>query len=159
GDPGMKATLTLRGRRFLLPGIVSVIAACVLTFAAFGLPQAPKAAEPLTKAQLDFFEGKIRPIFANNCYKCHSPANGAPMSGLELDWKGGWEQGGLSGPAIVPGDPEKSLIIHAVRYTDPELQMPPNNAKLSTDQVNDLVAWVRMGAPDPRTTRPSGNGV
>ena len=154
----MKSTPGFR-RRSLLLIASGLVASSLVGFAVFGLPQSPKAAEPLTKAQLDFFEGKIRPIFANNCYKCHSPANGAPMSGLELDWKGGWLQGGLSGPAIIPGDPEKSLLIHAVRYTDPELQMPPNNAKLTTDQVNDLVAWVRMGAPDPRTTRPSGNGA
>ena len=114
---------------------------------------------PPTKAQLDFFESKIRPIFVNNCYKCHSPANGAPRNGLELDWKGGWEEGGTYGPAIIPGDPDKSLLIQAVRYADENLQMPPNNAKLSTEQVNDLVAWVRMGAPDPRTTRPAGNGA
>src|SRR5207247_1553956 len=65
------------------------------------------AAEP-TKAQLDFFESKIRPIFADNCYKCHSPAKGKVKGELELDWKGGWEKGGEHGPAIVPGDPEKS---------------------------------------------------
>ena len=77
---------------------------------------------------------------------------------MELDWKGGWEKGGSYGPAIVPGDPEKSLLIQAVRYTDSGLQMPPDG-KLSTSQVNDLVAWVRMGAPDPRTARPAGNAV
>src|SRR5262247_1093542 len=129
----MNANLRLRSRRTLILGISSLLAFSFLTLAGFGLPQAPKAAEPLTKAQVDFFEGKIRPIFANNCYKCHSPANGAPMSGLELDWKGGWEQGGLSGPAIMPGNPDKSLLILAVRYSDPELQMPPNNARLSTE--------------------------
>jgi hypothetical protein len=67
--------------------------------------------------------------------------------------------GGLEGPAIVPGDPDKSLVIQAVRYADPTLKMPPT-AKLSNDQINDLVSWVRMGAPDPRATRPtSANGV
>src|SRR4030095_3108689 len=132
----MKPNGGLRSR-YSIVAVSTLIATCLLTFAVFGLPQAPKAAEPLTKAQLDFFEGKIRPIFANNCYKCHSPANGTPMSGLELDWKGGWEQGGLSGPAIIPGNPDKSLLILAVRYSDPELQMPPNNARLSTEQVND----------------------
>ncbi|HKS36116.1 MAG TPA: c-type cytochrome domain-containing protein, partial [Verrucomicrobiae bacterium] len=112
------------------------------------------AAEP-TKAQLDFFENKIRPIFAENCSKCHSPAKGKIKGELELDWKGGWEKGGEKGPAIVPGDPEKSLLIKAVRYTDPDLQMPPKGEKLSETQVNDLVAWVKMGAPDPRTARPA----
>src|SRR5215468_1502067 len=91
------------------------------------------AAEP-TKAQLDFFESKVRPIFADNCYKCHSPAKGKIKGGLELDWKGGWEKGGDSGASIVPGDPEKSLMIKAIRYTDPDLQMPPKGEKLSDTQ-------------------------
>jgi hypothetical protein len=112
------------------------------------------AAEP-AKAQLDFFENKVRPIFTDNCYKCHNPAKGKVKANLELDWKGGWEKGGDAGPAVVPGDPEKSLLIKAVRYTDPDLQMPPKGEKLSDAQINDLIAWVRMGAPDPRTTRPS----
>jgi len=153
----VKSTARFQSRRRLLLIISTLIATSCLAIAVFGLPQAPKPAEPLTKAQLDFFEGKIRPIFANNCYKCHSPSNGAPMAGLELDWKGGWQQGGSSGPAIIPGNPDKSLLILAVRYSDQELQMPPNNARLSDDQVKDLVAWVRMGAPDPRATRPAGN--
>jgi hypothetical protein len=107
-----------------------------------------------TKDQLDFFESRIRPIFAGNCYQCHSGAVSPPKGGLELDWKGGWETGGDSGRAIVPGDPDKSLLIQAVRYTDPGLHMPPGG-KLSDAQINDLVTWVRMGAPDPRTSRPT----
>ncbi|HET9220425.1 MAG TPA: PSD1 and planctomycete cytochrome C domain-containing protein [Terriglobia bacterium] len=139
--------------------VFGVIGSCWLAMAIMAQPQTRTSSQPPTKAQLEFFESRIRPIFANNCYRCHSPANGNPRGGLELDWKGGWEKGGSEGPAIVPGDPEKSLVILAVRYTDPDLQMPPNNARLSDEQVNDLVSWVRMGAPDPRTTRPSGNGV
>src|SRR6266536_419129 len=112
------------------------------------------AAEP-TKVQLELFENKIRPIFAENCYKCHSPAKGKIKGGLELDWKGGWERGGENGPVILPGDPEQSPLIKAVRYIDPDLQMPPKGDKLSEAQISDLVAWVKMGAPDPRTTRPA----
>jgi mono/diheme cytochrome c family protein len=113
-----------------------------------------RAAEP-TKAQLDFFENKIRPIFTENCYKCHSPAKDKVKGGLELDWKGGWEKGGENGPVIVPGNPDRSPLIKAVRYTDPDLQMPPKGDKLSEAQISDLVAWVKMGAPDPRTVRPA----
>src|SRR6266571_917752 len=108
-----------------------------------------RASEP-TKAQLDFFENRIRPIFAENCYKCHNPAKGKIKGGLELDWKGGWEKGGENGPVIVPGNPEQSLLIKAVRYTDPDLQMPPKGDKLGDEQISDLVTWVKMGAPDPR---------
>jgi hypothetical protein len=131
-----------------------VAAICLLTLHASAFPQT----QPLTKDQLEFFESKIRPIFADNCYKCHSPSKGAPKAGLELDWKGGWQKGGGYGPVIIPGDPDKSELIQAVRYTDSNLQMPPEG-KLSTDQVNNLVTWVRMGAPDPRTTRPAGDVV
>ena len=150
-----------RNRRWTL-AIWSLAAICCVTLGVSARSQArgtgTASPQTLTKDQLDFFESKIRPIFADNCYKCHSPSKGIPKSGLELDWKGGWEKGGSYGPAIVPGDPDKSLLIQAVRYTDSGLQMPPDG-KLSTSQVNDLVAWVRMGAPDPRTTRPAGNAV
>ena len=75
--------------------------------------------DPLPPAQQQFFENKIRPIFAENCYRCHNPARGKVKGGLELDWKGGWEKGGDSGASVIlPGDPEKSLLIKAVRYTD-----------------------------------------
>ena len=115
--------------------------------------QLPAAEIP--KAQLDFFESKIRPLLAENCYKCHSPSQvqGKVKGGLELDWKGGWEKGGIDGEVIKPGDPEASLLIKAVRYGDPDLAMPPKT-QLSPEQVADLVRWVRMGAPDPRTERP-----
>ena len=58
-------------------------------------------------------------------------------------------KGGESGPVIVPGDPEKSRLIHAVRHTDSSLQMPPKEI-LPASQIGDLETWVRMGAPDPR---------
>jgi mono/diheme cytochrome c family protein len=151
--------LALRGRsgRAATTSVAIVVVAACWAAAVFAQQQPQnRAAAPaaLSKDQLDFFEQKIRPIFTNNCYKCHSPANGSPQGGLELDWKGGWEQGGNDGPVIVPGDPDKSLLIQAVRYTEQWLQMPPGG-KLSNDQINDLVRWVRMGAPDPRTTRPA----
>jgi cytochrome c553 len=108
-----------------------------------------QAAEP-TKAQIDFFENKIRPVLANNCYKCHSTSSEKVKGGLLLDSREALLKGGDTGAAIVPGDPEKSLLIKAVRYTDPDLQMPPKDKKLSDEQIADLAAWVKMGAPDPR---------
>ena len=59
-------------------------------------------------------------------------------------------KGGESGPALVPGEPERSLLIKAVRYSDENLQMPPKDKKLSADQIAALEQWVRLGAPDPR---------
>jgi mono/diheme cytochrome c family protein len=135
----------------LAHGVLAFVALIVLWRAA----QYPTLAAEPTKSQLDFFENKVRPIFAGNCYQCHSPAKGKVKGELELDWKGGWERGGENGPVIVPGDPEKSRLIRAVGYTDPDLQMPPKGDKLTEAQINDLVAWVKMGAPDPRTVRPA----
>ena len=118
--------------------------------AVLGCAVAVNAAEP-TKAQLDFFESKVRPVLADHCYKCHSAQADKVKGGLLLDSREGVLKGGETGPALVPGDPEKSLLIKAIRYTDPDLQMPPKDKKLSEQQVADLVTWVRMGAPDPRT--------
>ncbi|MBI3869713.1 MAG: PSD1 domain-containing protein [Verrucomicrobia bacterium] len=101
-------------------------------------------------SDLEFFEKRIRPIFAQHCYSCHSEAEGKVKGGLQLDWKGGWEKGGKTGPAIVPGNAEGSLLIKAVRYTDPDLQMPPKGERLSDDEVKALTQWVSIGAPDPR---------
>jgi hypothetical protein len=104
----------------------------------------------LTPAQTQFFESKIRPILADNCYKCHSQQAEKVKAGLLLDTREGVLKGGESGPVIVPGNPDKSLLMKAVRYTDPDLQMPPKGKKLSDTQIADLEAWVKMGAPDPR---------
>jgi mono/diheme cytochrome c family protein len=103
-----------------------------------------------TAAQVQFFENRVRPVLADNCYKCHSQQAEKVKGGLLLDTREGVLKGGESGPALVVGDPEKSLLIKAVRYADPELQMPPKGKKLSDAQIEDLVAWVKMGAPDPR---------
>src|ERR1041384_1667309 len=111
----------------------------------------------LSKADTEFFVSKIRPIFANNCYKCHSSEAPKLKGGLSLEFKETVLTGGDTGPAITPGDPEKSLLIKAVRYTDPDLQMPPKNKKLSGEQIALLEEWVKRGAPDSRlaTTSPA----
>ena len=100
--------------------------------------------------QIEFFETKIRPVFAENCYQCHSAKAEKIKGGLRVDSPEELIKGGGSGPALVPGDPDGSLLIKAVRYTDPDLQMPPKGKKLSDEQIADLEAWVKMGAPDPR---------
>jgi mono/diheme cytochrome c family protein len=117
------------------------------------------AAQPLTPAQDDFFENKIRPILINDCYNCHSQRAPKIRGGLTLDTREGWLKGGDTGPAIVPGDPEKSLLIKAVRYTDEDLQMPPNNKKLPDAEIASLVTWVKMGVPDPRVASTNGTNL
>jgi mono/diheme cytochrome c family protein len=121
------------------------------TLAILGVAAVSASAAELAKADLDFFETKIRPIFADTCYKCHNAADGKLKGGLALDTKEGWMKGGDTGPAIVPGSPEKSLLIKSIQYTDPDLQMPPKGEKLTDAQIAELVAWVKRGAPDPRT--------
>lgn len=100
---------------------------------------------------VEFFEKKIRPVLADNCYKCHSANAEKIKGGLKLDTRADMLKGGDTGPALVPGEVEKSLIIKAIRYTDDDLKMPPKNKKLSAEQIADLETWVKMGAPDPRT--------
>ena len=109
-----------------------------------------------TAEQVAFFESKIRPILADNCYKCHSLENGKSKGGLTLDTRDGVLKGGEVGPAIVPGDPAASPLLKAVRYADKDLQMPPSKegGKLQDDQIAALTEWVKMGAPDPRKETP-----
>src|SRR5687767_10597891 len=100
---------------------------------------------------IEFFEKRIRPVLAEHCYECHSATSKKVKGELLLDTRESVLKGGENGPAIVPGDPEKSLLIKAVRYADADLQMPPKDKKLTSSQIADLEAWVKMGAPDPRT--------
>lgn len=117
---------------------------------ALGLFSLPLSAATPTKSEIDFFENKIRPLLANKCYKCHSSKAEKIKGGLSVEFRESLLKGGDSGPAIVPGDLDKSLLIKAVRYTDTDLQMPPKGEKLSDTEIADLERWVQMGAPDPR---------
>jgi hypothetical protein len=106
-------------------------------------------AEP-SREGLEFFEKKIRPLLAESCYGCHSDRGKKPQGELRLDMMEWMLRGGTSGkPAVVPGDPEKSLLILAVRQTDTKLQMPPGE-KLTPEQIKDLEQWIKMGAPAPK---------
>jgi mono/diheme cytochrome c family protein len=104
---------------------------------------------PLTKQETDFFETKIRPIFAKNCYECHSVEQHKSKGGLVLDTRDGWMKGGKHGQAIIPGNPAKSFLIKAVNQVVPDYEMPPDD-KLKDDEIAALTEWVKMGAPDPR---------
>jgi hypothetical protein len=94
----------------------------------------------------EFFEKSIRPLFIEHCHECHSASSKKLKGGLKLDTREEVLKGGDSGPALVPGDPDKSLIIKAVRWSDPDMEMPPTN-KLKPEQIAALEKWVRMGAP------------
>jgi hypothetical protein len=102
-------------------------------------------AEP-TKEQVAFFENKVLPILSENCYKCHSQEQGKSKGGLTLDTHAALMKGGDNGAVVTPGDPAKSPLITAIKYLDPDLQMPPKGEKLKDDQVATLIEWVKMGA-------------
>jgi cytochrome c553 len=104
----------------------------------------------LTPEQVAFFESKIRPVLATKCASCHAQDAEKVRGGLLVDSRDGLLRGGDSGPAIVPGNPDESLLIQAIRYGDESLRMPPKG-KLSDEVVADFERWVKQGAPDPRT--------
>ena len=113
--------------------------------------------KPISSADLTFFETKIRPVLVDNCYKCHSKQADKVRGGFLLDTREAILHGGNTGPAIVPGKPDESLLIQAIRYKDEDLQMPPKGEKLTDQQIADLTEWVRRGAPDPRTLVAAGS--
>ena len=96
----------------------------------------------------DFFESRVRPVLVKHCQDCHGAKK--QEGGLRLDSRDAWMRGGDRGEAIIAGEPDKSLVIQAVRHHDPDLQMPPDNKKLTTAEIADLEAWVQRGAFDPR---------
>src|SRR5262245_52202885 len=115
--------------------------------------QAPTLAARGERESVDFFEMRVRPVLVEHCYKCHSVESKKRKGDLWLDSRVGILEGGKSGPALVPGDPEKSRLIEAIRYRNPDLQMPPDHP-LPPAVVADFEAWIRMGAPDPRVKDP-----
>jgi hypothetical protein len=105
------------------------------------------AAEPAESAE--FFEKRIRPVLSEQCYKCHSSTSEKLKGGLMLDSREAVLKGGDTGPAITSGDPEKSLLVEAIRWKNSDMQMPPKKA-LAPQQIADIEAWVKAGAPWPQ---------
>jgi hypothetical protein len=105
---------------------------------------------------IDFFEKRIRPLLVDNCYNCHS-ANTNSQGGLRVDDRKGLVQGGGRGPAVVPGDADKSLLIQAVRQTHAQVKMPPKK-RLSEEQIADLIQWIKDGAAWPPARIPPAIG-
>jgi hypothetical protein len=115
---------------------------------ALGILGASGAAAAAADGGLDLFEKRVRPLLVEHCYECHSAGKKA-RGGLLVDSRAALLRGGDSGPALVPGAPEASLLVKAVKYIHEDLQMPPKH-KLEPEEVAALEAWVRLGAPDPR---------
>ena len=108
----------------------------------------PSPAGKASAAQEEFFEAKIRPVLADNCFHCHGEDK--HKGGLRLDVRAAMLKGGETGPAVVPGKPDESPLIEAIRY-DGAVQMPPKK-KLKADEIAALSDWVKAGAvwPEPR---------
>jgi hypothetical protein len=124
-------------------------------FAAPEKTAAPKTPErAATAEQLAFFESKIRPVLVERCYECHATGEGKKLKGgLALDTREGTRKGGDTGPAVVPGDTKKSLLLEAIRYANKDIQMPPEKSggKLPESVIRDFDRWIQTGAADPRT--------
>src|SRR4051794_4342581 len=121
-----------------MPKFNALLAFLSVTTAAFATPE-----------DAEFFQKKVQPIFTEHCYKCHSHSADKIKGGLVVDSLSGLIAGGDTGPAVVPGNPGKSLLIEAVAYKNDDLQMPPKGKKLTDEQIAILTEWVNRGAPWP----------
>jgi hypothetical protein len=107
------------------------------------------AADDASRAAAAFFEKEVRPILVNRCFECHS--ENKQKGGLRVDHLSYLKTGGDTGPVLVPGAPEKSALMEAVRYTNEDFQMPPANkgGKMPDAEISILEKWIQMGAPWP----------
>jgi hypothetical protein len=120
-----------------------VLAMGAATLCAFFIPTSSVIAARQTPEKGEFFESRVRPLLIEKCYSCHTTAE---KGGLRLDSKHALISGGKRGPAVVPGNPDESLLIQAVRHTHPELRMPMGSSKLTAEEVGYLAQWIKDGA-------------
>jgi hypothetical protein len=111
-------------------------------------PSVIRAQAKLDPKHIDFFESKIRPVLIEQCYSCHSAEAKKVKGKLLLDTRDAMAKGGETGALFVSGDPEKSLLIHALKHQN-DVAMPPGK-KLPAAVIRDFETWVKLGAPDPR---------
>ena len=104
-----------------------------------------------TPEQLEFFEKKVRPVLAEQCYKCHGPEK--QKADLRVDSRDALLKPGTDGPAIVPGNPGESLLIKSIKHVG-DMKMPEKAPKMPDDQITALEQWVAMGAPWPENDKP-----
>lgn len=117
-----------------------------------GLCLTTLSAADLKLADVEFFESRIRPVLVAECYECHDAKK--QKGDLRLDYRDGLLKGGEEGPAIVPGDAKKSLLLQSINHTHETLQMPKKRPKLDAKIIADFAEWINRGAPDPRTKAP-----
>jgi mono/diheme cytochrome c family protein len=127
---------------------LSLAAACALVASISA--QAQRDAVP-TREQADFFNTKIRPVLFDTCGECHLDDEDG---GLRIDSREALVKGGENGPAVVPGDPEASLLIHAIRRDGTGPRMPKEGPKLSPETIDAFTKWIKDGAPWPPDREP-----
>ena len=130
-------------------------AIAIVLIAAFGKPAFAESA-PAGPA-VEFFEKKVRPILVNHCNTCHS-ADTNSKGGLRVDDRNGLLAGGNTGPAVVPGDPTKSLLLVRVTHKDVKRRMPQEGESLSAEEIADLTTWIKDGAAWPAPRVPASLG-
>src|SRR6516225_6492561 len=113
---------------------------CLLSAAAFA------EETDAQRAGNQFFENEVRPLLSKRCFECHGEKK--QKGGLRVDNIGYLKTGGDTGPALVPGDPEKSPMIEGIRYQNKDFQMPPKE-KLPDAEIAILEKWIKIGAPWP----------
>ena len=136
--------------RFRIPLSLVLIAASATTV------QAGETTRSDPSAAVEFFEKKVRPLLVDNCYNCHSASTNA-KGGLRVDDRNGLILGGSGGPAVVPGEPDASLLIQAIRHAEDAPKMPPKK-RLTDEQIADLARWIRDGAAWPEVAVPVSLG-
>ena len=132
----------------------------LLILASAAAAETPKADPKLNSpdpAKVEFFEKKVRPILVDHCYHCHS-ADTKPAGGLRVDDRNGLITGGLNGPAVVPGSPEKSLLLKRSTQKDDKKRMPLEGKHLNEEQIEILTTWIKDGAAWPALRIPSNLG-
>ncbi|HZL34650.1 MAG TPA: PSD1 and planctomycete cytochrome C domain-containing protein [Tepidisphaeraceae bacterium] len=134
----------------LSPFIAGLLLCLCLPFSVLG-------AEP-DAAGMEYFEKHIRPVLVERCYQCHSAGAKKLKGELRLDSRDGVLKGGKDGAVLVAGEPGKSRLLTALRFTDADLQMPPKH-QLPAEQVDAFERWIKMGAPDPRTQAPAASAT
>lgn len=163
---GVPARMFMTRQTLLLPFLLPLLGVSLIPCAnaqvkanpAQGVLATPASTPPIDSAGIEFFEKKVRPILVQHCYSCHSRASKVALGNLFLDQRSAMLKGGQGGAAIVPGDPDKSRLVEAIRYSHAGFQMPPKG-KLPEAVIADIATWVKRGAPapdEPKTeTRPT----
>lgn len=130
----------------IAPAMALLLASCLLGGSG-------SASDAIDQAgRIEFFEKRVRPLLVEHCYECH--ASEEQSGGLRLDSAAGWRSGGDTGPAIIPARPNESLLLTAIRYDNPVVQMPPEG-KLDAAEIQVFKKWIADGAVDPRSTPPA----